>query len=69
MLFATYLTLVLLAVASAAGGHLRLALILAATKALLVGLEFMELRHAARAHMVAFVAYVGLVVAALELLV
>lgn len=68
MQLATYLTLVLLAVASAAYGHLRLALVLAAIKALLVGLEFMEVRHAARGHLAAFVAYVGLVVTALELM-
>lgn len=68
MVLATYLILALLAVASAVHGQLRVALVFAAVKAVLVGLEFMELRHAAREHLVAFVAYVGLLLAVLELL-
>ncbi len=68
MVLATYLILLLLAVASAVQGQLRVALVFAAVKAVLVGLEFMELRHAAREHLVAFVAFVGLLLTALELM-
>lgn len=64
---ATWVLLVTLSCVSVASGRLHLALALAAVKAVVVGLEFMELRHAARAHLVAFVGFVGLVTAGLLL--
>ncbi|MBE2252468.1 MAG: hypothetical protein IAE78_23245 [Myxococcus sp.] len=45
---------------SVASGHLRVALLLAAVKALAVGLEFMELKGAARAHAFGYGAFVAL---------
>lgn len=53
-----YLALVALVVLAVALGRLELAIMIGALKALLVGLEFMELRHAARVHALAFVALV-----------
>lgn len=64
---ATWGLLVTLSCVSVASGRLHLALVLAALKALAVGLEFMELRHAARAHLVAFIGFVGVVTAGLAL--
>lgn len=64
----TWLALVALSVTSVMQGHLRWALVLAGLKAVLVGLEFMELRHAARLHAAAWVAFVALLVAVLEVL-
>jgi hypothetical protein len=53
-----YGALVGLAVAAIVSCEITTALLLAALKALLVGLEYMELRHAHRAHAAAFVAWV-----------
>lgn len=59
----------LLALSSAAvwDGRLGFALVAGAAKALLVGAEFMELRHAARAHAVAFAGFVAALAAGLWL--
>ncbi|MBP8809887.1 MAG: hypothetical protein KBG48_19675 [Kofleriaceae bacterium] len=54
-----------LALASVAVGSFALAMALGAAKALVVGVVFMELRHAHRAHLVGFVLAVGLVAAVL----
>ncbi|MBL8920081.1 MAG: cytochrome C oxidase subunit IV family protein [Myxococcaceae bacterium] len=64
---ATWALLVGLTCASVASGRLWLALVLAALKAVAVGLEFMELRHAARVHRWAFTGFVGLLTAGLLL--
>lgn len=64
---ATWGLLVTLSCVSVASGRLHLALALAALKAVAVGLEFMELRHAARLHLAAFLCFVGLVTAGLLL--
>ena len=58
---AVYLVLVALAVASVASGQNAVALTVAGVKTLLVGLEYMELRHAHRAHLAAFVGWTVLV--------
>lgn len=55
---AVYAVLLSLAIASALTGHLGTALALAAAKALLVGGEYMELRHAHRAHLFGFALFV-----------
>jgi hypothetical protein len=62
--------LVLLAFSSAAvwDGRLGVALGLGALKALLVGAEFMELRHAHRLHAAAFAAFVVAVAVGVGLL-
>lgn len=60
-----YVALVALAIGSVASGRFAVAIALAAAKALLVGLEYMELRHAHRAHLVAFAAWAVLVAAVL----
>jgi hypothetical protein len=67
MRLATWLALVGLSVASVASGRLPVALVLGGVKALLVGLEFMELRHAARVHAAAYGLFLALLVAVLEL--
>jgi hypothetical protein len=64
---AAYVVLVALAIAAVFAGELWIALVLGGAKALLVAFEYMELRHAARAHAVVFalgmvVLVVGLVV-------
>ncbi len=69
MRIAVWIVLVGASVGSVASGRLRVALALAALKALLVGLEFMELRSAAWPHLLGFVAFVlavagGLILAA-----
>ncbi len=55
-----YVALVGLAIGSVLSGELSTALLLASVKSLLVGLEYMELRHAHRAHAAAFVGWVAL---------
>lgn len=67
MRLAVYLVLVGLAVASVASGWVVVALALAGVKAVLVGLEYMELRHAHPAHAVGFVAGLVLLVGVLLL--
>lgn len=57
VIIVTWFGLVLFAVCAVAIGRLDVALACAAAKALLVGLEFMELRHAARLHLAIFVAW------------
>ncbi|MCK6570529.1 hypothetical protein L6V77_05375 [Myxococcota bacterium] len=64
----TWLALVTLSVVSVALGRLDVALTVAGAKAILVGLDFMELRAAARPHLVAYLSYVVLLVAVLVLL-
>lgn len=64
----SWLTLVALSIVSVAMGRLSVALMLGALKAALVGLEFMELRHAARVHAAAYMLFLGVVLVALELL-
>lgn len=61
MRLVTWLLLVGFSVASVVSGRLGVALGLGAAKALLVGFEFMELRHAARLHAAAYVAFIGVV--------
>jgi hypothetical protein len=63
-----WVLLIVLALASVIAGRLEVALALAGVKALLVGAQFMELRHAHRAHAAAFAAWVLTLVAVLELL-
>ncbi len=58
---AVYVVLVALALASVVSGKIALALAIAGLKTLLVGLEYMELRHAHRAHLAAFVGWTVLV--------
>ncbi len=60
-----FLTLLALAVASVAVGSLPVALLLAGVKAVVVGLVFMELHDAHRAHAVGFALAVALVIAVL----
>lgn len=64
--FAVYVTLVGLALASVASGRFAIAIALAGAKALLVGLEYMELRHAHRAHLAVFAAWAVVLVTALS---
>ena len=54
--------------ASVGLGRLEIALVLAGLRALAVGLEFMELREAARLHGFAFAAFVALLVFVLSVL-
>lgn len=61
MRLVTWLLLVGFSVGSVVSGRLGVALGLGAAKALLVGLEFMELRHAARLHAAAYAAFIGVV--------
>jgi len=63
--FTVYAALVALALGSVASGRFAIALALAGLKALMVGLEYMELRHAHRAHLAAFAGWVLTVVVAL----
>ncbi len=65
MRLAVYLVLVCMAIGAAVAGELWIALALGGAKALLVGVEYMELRHAARAHALGFA--LGIVVLALGL--
>lgn len=67
MRLATWLALVGLAVASVRAGRLDVALGLAGVKALVVGLEFMELRQAARLHAAAWALFVAALVGVLAL--
>lgn len=60
-----FVVLLSLAGLALAVGSFHLALVLAATKAGLVGLVYMDLRHAHRAHAVGFVLGVALLVAVL----
>ena len=55
MRLATFLVMIALAIVSVAEGKLALALAFGGAKAILVGLGYMELRQAARVHMVGFV--------------
>lgn len=64
----TWVLLVGLTLTSFAVGRFGVALGLAATKAILVGLEFMELREAHRLHAAAFAAGVLVVTALLAVL-
>lgn len=59
---AVYVTLIVLAIAAATTGSLPLALGLGGVKALLVGADFMELRHAARPHAFVYVAVIAVLV-------
>lgn len=61
----SWLVLVALSVTSVVSGHLWAALVLGGLKAVLVGLDFMELRHAARVHAVAFVLFLAVLLAIL----
>lgn len=62
---AAFLVLMLLAGLSITVGSFHLALALAAVKAAVVGLVYMDLRHAHRAHAVGFALGVALLLAAL----
>jgi hypothetical protein len=55
--FAAYAILLVLVAAAVTVGHIGVALAIAGLKAVIVGLEFMELRQAARQHMLGFVAW------------
>lgn len=68
MRLVTWLALVGLSVAAVGAGRLHVALALGAAKALLVGLDFMELREAARPHAAAWVAFIAGVTLLLEVL-
>lgn len=68
MQLAVWLALGSLSVLSVLQGRVQVALMLAGLKALLVGLEFMELRHAARVHAAGYVLFVAFVVVVLQLL-
>lgn len=57
MTTAIWFVLILLATVATLAGRIDVALLCAGGKTLLVGLEFMELRHAARLHAAAFVAW------------
>lgn len=63
-----WLVLVVLSVVSVLTGQLFVALVIAAGKALLVGLSFMELQHAARLHAAAYVLFIGGVLLVLAIL-
>ncbi len=65
---AVYFSLLALTALALSLGSLRVALVVAATKALLVGGEFMELRRAHRAWGVGFALGLGAVLSALTLL-
>ena len=65
---AVYLSLLALTAIAVSVGNLRVALIVAATKALLVGSEYMELRRAHRAWGAGFVLGLGAVLGVLTLL-
>ena len=56
MRVAVYLLMMLVAVIAVIEGEIALALALAGVKALLVGVGYMELRSAARSHMLGFAA-------------
>lgn len=62
MRLGAYFGLVNLAVIAAMSGDLRIALALGGAKAAIVGSEFMELRHANRAHAIGYMVAVALVV-------
>ncbi|MCZ7678114.1 MAG: hypothetical protein M5U28_04800 [Sandaracinaceae bacterium] len=68
MRIAVYVLLIALAVAAVAAGHLALALAVGGAKAALVGIEYMELRRAARLHALAFVLGMAALTGALVLL-
>lgn len=65
MRLATWFVLVTLAVLGLAMGHPRIGFALAGVKALALGLEFMELKHAARIHAAVFVLGVAAMVGVL----
>lgn len=67
MRLVTWALLVGLSLASVASGRLQVALVLAGLKALTVGLEFMELRVAARVHALGFATFVALLVLVLSI--
>ena len=60
MTFLTWLALLLVAIGAVVAGRLDVALLCAGVKTLLVGLQFMELRHSARVHAAVFVIWVVL---------
>lgn len=64
-----YFALLALALGAVLTNELRLALVLAGTKALLVGVEYMELRSAARLHMLGFAAVIAALVLVLVVIV
>ncbi|MDP3500458.1 MAG: hypothetical protein Q8S33_09000 [Myxococcales bacterium] len=68
MRLVTWVVLVGLSMASVGSGRLQVALVLAGLKALAVGLEFMELREAARLHALGFATFVALLVLVLSVL-
>ena len=57
-----YLALLFLAALAVGTANLAIALGLAGVKATLVGLEYMELRHAARAHALGYVGFIAALV-------
>lgn len=65
---AVYLSLLALTAVAVSQGSLRVALVIAATKAALVGGELMELRHAHRAYGALFATGLGGLVLVLSLL-
>lgn len=67
MRFAVFVLCLGLVAASLALGDLRIALALAGVKAVLVGFELMELRHASRLHLSGFAAFFVVLVAGLAL--
>lgn len=68
MRLVVWVLLVALSLASVAVGRLDLALVFASAKAVLLGFEFMELRHAARLHLGAYVLFVVLIAGVLEVM-
>ncbi|MBX3248672.1 MAG: hypothetical protein KF901_15960 [Myxococcales bacterium] len=65
---AAYLACLALVAVAITLADLRIALLAAGVKSVLVGAELMELRHAHRLHLVAFVAFIGLLATSLVIL-
>ena len=68
MTIAIWFVLIVLATVATLAGRIDVALLCAGGKTLLVGIEFMELRHAARVHAAAFVAWATAMTALLLLM-
>ena len=68
MRIVTWLLLVGLAIGAVVSGHFAVALLIAGTKTLLVGAQYMELRWAHRAHAAAFASAVIALVLVLRLI-
>lgn len=65
MVALTWVTLVVAAAAAVASGRADVAVALGGAKAALVGITFLELRHAARAHLAAWLVFMAMLTAGL----